>query len=187
MIRKLTFEEITAMRPTLDEIPAKKRFPVSVVLENIRSLYNVGSMFRTSDGAGIEKLYICGYTACPPRKEINKTALGSTESVPWEWRQSAREAIAELKAKGYTAVALEHTDKSASLWEASFRFPLCLVMGNEVEGVSQEALEACDAAIEIPMYGIKQSLNVAVAYGIGIYAIVERYVAESRNQRLVMR
>lgn len=182
MIRKLTFEEITALRPTLKEIHTVSRFPVSVVLENIRSLYNVGSMFRTSDGAGIEKLYICGYTACPPRKEIEKTALGSTESVPWEWRQNAREAIAELKAKGYTIAALEHTDKSVSMWETSLRFPICLVMGNEVEGVSQETLSACDMAIEIPMYGIKQSLNVAVAYGIAVYAIVEKYL-ESATER----
>lgn len=184
MIRKLTFQEITALRPSLEEIPTKTRFPISVVLENIRSLYNVGSMFRTSDGAGIEKLYICGYTACPPRKEIDKTALGSTESVLWEWCQSAKEAINELKTKGYMIVALEHTNKSVSIWEASFRFPLCLVMGNEVEGVSQETLDACDAAIEIPMYGIKQSLNVAVAYGIGVYAIVERYIAKELNKRL---
>ncbi len=181
MIRKLTFQEISALRPTLEELTKKKRFPVSVVLENIRSLYNVGSMFRTSDGAGIEKLYICGYTACPPRKEIDKTALGSTESVRWEWRRTAKEAIEELKAKGYTIVALEHTDKSVSIWEASFCFPICLVMGNEVEGVSRETLDICDAAIEIPMYGIKQSLNVAVAYGIGVYAIVEKYVDGKEN------
>ncbi len=182
MIRKLTFQEITSLRPNLDEISAKTRVPVSVIIENIRSLYNVGSMFRTSDGAGIEKLFICGYTACPPRREIDKTALGSTESVPWEWRRSAKEAIDELKAKGYTIVALEHTDKSMSVWEAPFHFPLCLVVGNEVEGVNQETLDACDEAIEIPMYGIKQSLNVAVAYGIGVYSIVERYVATTRNQ-----
>lgn len=181
MIRKLTFQEITALRPTLEEMPEKKRFPISVVLENIRSLYNVGSIFRTSDGAGIEKLYICGYTACPPRKEIDKTALGSTDSVRWEWRKSAKEAIDELKAKGYTIVALEHTDKSVSIWKAAFRFPLCLVIGNEVDGVSQETLDACDAAIEIPMYGVKQSLNVAVAYGIGVYAIVEKYVDGKGN------
>ncbi len=175
MINKLSFEEITAQRPTLDELRAKKRFPITVVLENIRSLYNVGAMFRTSDGARIEKLYICGFTARPPRKEIDKTALGSTESVPWEWRASAAEAIDELRVKGYQIVALEHTDRSVPHSEAPYRFPLCLVMGNEVDGVSSEAIAKCDLAVEIPMHGIKQSLNVAVAYGIAVFRIVEEF------------
>lgn len=185
MIRKLSFEEIIRQRPTLDEVKKSKRFPITVVLENIRSLYNVGSIFRTSDGAGIEKLFICGYTACPPRKEIEKTALGSTESVMWEWRKTAEEAIAELKSLGYTIIALEHTDKSIPLFNAAFTFPVCLVMGNEVDGVSQEALNMCDMAIEIPMFGIKQSLNVAVAYGIAVYGIVERYLDKKVNGHIM--
>jgi len=175
MINKLSFEEITAQRPTLEELRARERFPIAVVLENIRSLYNVGAMFRTSDGARIEKLYICGFTARPPRKEIDKTALGSTESVPWEWRASAVEAIDELRAKGYQIVTLEHTDRSVPHCDAPYRFPLCLVMGNEVDGVSPEAVAKSDLAVEIPMYGIKQSLNVAVAYGIAVFRIVEEF------------
>ena len=182
MIRKLTYEEITSQRPNLQELQEKNRFPVSVIIENVRSLYNVGSIFRTSDGAGIEKLYICGYTACPPRKEIEKTALGSTESVPWEWRARACDAIAELKSRGYAIVALEHTDISVSLTESLYQFPVCLVIGNEVEGVSQETLERCDMAVEIPMHGIKQSLNVAVAYGIAVHSIVERFLRNNKSK-----
>lgn len=175
MINKLSFEQITAQRPTLDQLQEEKRFPVSVILENIRSLYNVGAMFRTSDGARIEKLYICGFTASPPRKEIDKTALGSTESVPWEWRSDSLDVIRELREKGYQVVALEHTDRSVEHGIAEYRFPLCLIMGNEVDGVSPEAVAMSDMAIEIPMYGIKQSLNVAVAYGIAVYRIVEAF------------
>jgi len=181
MIKKLTYQEITSQRPTLDVLKNRDRFPVAVVLENIRSLYNVGAMFRTSDGAGIEKLYICGYTARPPRKEIDKTALGSTESVPWEWRQSSLEVIRELREKGYQIVALEHTDRSVPHDGADYRYPLCLVMGNEVEGVSQEAVELCDMAIEIPMHGVKQSLNVAVAYGVAVYGIIGAYLKRSKT------
>lgn len=175
MINKLSFEEITAQRPTLDELRDQERFPITVILENIRSLYNVGAMFRTSDGARIEKLYICGFTARPPRKEIDKTALGSTESVPWEWRADSRELIEELRGRGYQIVALEHTDRSVPHNEAAYRFPLCLIMGNEVDGVSREAVAQSDMAIEIPMFGIKQSLNVAVAYGIAVFRIVEEF------------
>ncbi|MCX7678319.1 MAG: RNA methyltransferase [Spirochaetes bacterium] len=180
-MRKLSFEEITAQRKTIQTLAGIPRFPIAVVLENIRSLYNVGSIFRTSDGAGIEKLYICGYTACPPRKEIEKTALGSTESVPWEWRSTAREAIEELKLKNYSIVVLEHTDSSIALFNATFKYPLCLVIGNEVEGVSQQTIDLCDMAIEIPMHGIKHSLNVSVAYGIAVYGILERYLLHAKN------
>lgn len=176
MIKKLTYEEISSTRPTFDVLKTRERFPITVVIENIRSLYNVGAVFRTSDGAGIEKLCICGYTARPPRKEIEKTALGSTESVPWEWRQTAVEAITEYRSRGYQIVALEHTDRSVPHDRAEYKYPLCLIIGNEVEGVGQEAVAMCDMAIEIPMHGVKQSLNVAVAYGVAVYRILEEYV-----------
>jgi tRNA G18 (ribose-2'-O)-methylase SpoU len=174
-IKKLSFEEITAARLSVDEAVRAARFPVCAVVENVRSLFNVGSIFRTSDGALIERLYLCGYTGRPPRREIEKTALGSVQSVPWEHRPDACALLAELKSQGYRIVALEHTDKSVPFTEASYRYPLCLVVGNEVEGVSDEALALCDEAVEIPMYGIKQSLNVAVAYGILVYHLVEYY------------
>jgi len=168
-IRKLSHRELKSARPSLDELGSAKRFPVTVVCEDIRSLYNVGSIFRTSDGAGIEKLYLCGYTGHPPRPEIDKTALGSVESVPWEYRPNQFEVVRGLRERGYRIVALEHTDKSVPYDGARYEFPLCLVLGNEVKGVTDEMLSLCDMAVDIPMHGLKQSLNVTVAYGIVVY------------------
>ena len=152
-----------------------KRFPVSVVLENIRSLYNVGSVFRTSDGAFIEKLYLSGYTGFPPRKEIDKTALGSVDTVPWEHIPNTFEIIYRLRGMGYQIVSLEQTEGGVSYNTADYRFPLCLIVGNEVSGVSKEVVLKSDLVVDIPMYGAKHSLNAAVAYGIAVYHIIERY------------
>jgi tRNA G18 (ribose-2'-O)-methylase SpoU len=174
-INKLSFAQITAARLSVEEAVRAVRFPVCAVMENIRSLYNVGAAFRTSDGALIEKLYLCGYTGAPPRREIEKTSLGSVQSVPWEHRPDTCALLRELKGRGYHILALEHTDKSVSYTEARYSFPLCIVVGNEVEGVSDEALALCDSAVEIPMYGIKQSLNASVAYGIIAYHLVNEY------------
>jgi tRNA G18 (ribose-2'-O)-methylase SpoU len=174
-IKKLSFEEIKSSRPTIEELAKLEKFPVSVVLENIRSLYNVGSIFRTSDGVLAEKLYLCGYTGYPPRKEIDKTALGSIGSVPWEHHLDAVEVVNGLRERNYMVVSLEHTDSSIAYTEAEYRFPLCLIVGNEIEGVSEELLSITDMAIEIPMYGIKQSLNVSVAYGVVIYHVVNQF------------
>jgi tRNA G18 (ribose-2'-O)-methylase SpoU len=174
-IKKLSFKEIKAARPSIEQLKMNSRFPVAVVLDKIRSIYNVGAIFRTSDGALIDKLYLCGYTASPPRKEIEKTALGSTESVPWEHCPQALDVIKDLKKKGYQIVSLEHTNRSLPYTTAQYKFPLCLVVGNEVEGISDEIVELCDMAVEIPMHGIKQSLNVAVAYGIMAYHLIAVY------------
>jgi len=174
-LKKLSNEEIKGKRPCIDELKETERFPVAVIAENVRSLYNVGSMFRTSDGALIEKLWLCGYTGFPPRKEIDKTALGSVETVPWEHSEDTVSVIKKLKSEGYTILALEHTDSSADYLEAEYKFPICLMLGNEVEGLSEEAVALADAAVEIPMYGIKQSLNVSVAYGILVYHLIEEF------------
>jgi tRNA G18 (ribose-2'-O)-methylase SpoU len=174
-IRKLSFEEIRSSRPTIQELLKLKRLPVSVVLENIRSLYNVGSIFRTSDGVLAEKLYLCGYTGHPPSREIEKTALGSIGSVPWEHHSDSFEVVTGLRERGYLIVSLEHTNSSIPYTEAEYRFPLCLIVGNEVEGISDELLSITDVAIEIPMFGIKQSLNVSVAYGVVIYHIFNQF------------
>lgn len=172
MMRKLTHDEISLKRSTLDTLDKVKKLPVYVVLNSIRSNYNVGSIFRTSDGVMIEKLYLCGYTPCPPKKEVLKTALGSTESVKWEYVKDARMVINELKYKGIKIVALELTEKSFLYYQITKNdFPLCLVVGNEISGVAQELLDLCDQSIEIPQYGIKQSLNVAVAYGIAVFEL----------------
>lgn len=172
-IRKLEFEEIQQKQSSILKENGNARLPVVAVLENIRSLYNVGSMFRTADGAGIEKLYLTGYTGYPPRKEIDKTALGSTENVPWEHNTDTIAVLRQLKAQGYQLVVLEHTDASVMYTDAEFSFPVCIVLGNEVEGVTPEAVEMCDLAIEIPMRGVKQSLNVAVACGVVLYYVTE--------------
>lgn len=169
-MRKLTHDEISLKRTTIEKISFARRMPVYVILNSIRSNYNVGSIFRTSDGAMIEKLYLCGYTPHPPKKEILKTALGATESVKWEYVKDPLTAIKELKSRGIKICALELTDKSKSYYDISKDdFPLAIVVGNEISGVSQEILDNCDFSIEIPQYGIKQSLNVAVAYGIAIF------------------
>ncbi|MFN3695695.1 MAG: RNA methyltransferase [Ignavibacterium sp.] len=169
-MRKLTHDEISLKRTTIENISSARRMPVYVVLNSIRSNYNVGSIFRTSDGAMIEKLYLCGYTPHPPKKEILKTALGATESVNWEYVKDPKEVIRNMKANGIKVCALELTDRSFPYYELKKDiFPICLVVGNEISGVSQEILDMCDFSIEIPQYGIKQSLNVAVAYGIAIF------------------
>lgn len=175
-MRKLTHDEIASNRSTLETIDKADRMPVHVVLDNIRSNYNVGSIFRTSDGAMIEKLYLCGYTPHPPKKEILKTALGSTESVKWEYVKNPREAVLELKKQGVKICALEQTSKSLKYYSLESKaFPVCLIVGNEITGVSQDLIDLCDFSIEIPQFGIKQSLNVAVAYGIAIFELRKLY------------
>ena len=175
MPKKLSNEEIKGKRPAIGDVKETERYPISVIAENIRSLYNVGSMFRTSDGALIEKLWLCGYTGFPPRKEIDKTALGSVETVPWEHSEDTISVIKRLKNSGYLIAAIEHTDSSKSYIEAEYDFPICIMLGNEVEGLTEEAVNLADMAIEIPMYGIKQSLNVSVAYGIVVYHLVQEF------------
>jgi len=171
-MKKLTHEEISKNRSTLETIHKVKKLPVHVILSSIRSNYNVGSIFRTSDGTMIEKLYLCGYTPHPPKKEILKTALGATESVKWEYVKDPKEVIKKLKKNNVKIVALELTDSPKPYYEIHAKdFPVCLLVGNEITGVSQELLDLCDYAIEIPQYGIKQSLNVAVAYGVAIFEL----------------
>ena len=177
-MRKLTYEEISCRRFTLQQLRQEERFPIYVLLDNIRSLYNVGSIFRTADGARIKKLFLGGYTPHPPRKEIEKTALGATHSVPWEYVQNPLPAIRNLKSQGIRVAVLEHTDTSVPYYSLQRDdFPLCLVVGNEITGVSKEIIAETDRAIEIPMYGMKQSLNAAVAFGIAVFEFV-RIVSE---------
>jgi tRNA G18 (ribose-2'-O)-methylase SpoU len=169
-MRKLKHEEISKNRSTIESIHTVKKLPVYVILNSIRSSYNVGSIFRTSDGAMVEKLYICGYTPYPPKKEVLKTALGSQASVDWEYIDNPSEIIKKLKSEGVRICALEQTDKSFPYYELSKEhLPLCIIIGNEITGVDQELIDMCDFSVEIPQYGIKQSLNVAVAYGITIF------------------
>ncbi|MCO6474174.1 MAG: RNA methyltransferase [Melioribacteraceae bacterium] len=169
-MRKLKHEEISDKRSTLEKLHLVKKLPVVVILDSIRSSYNVGSIFRTSDGAMIEKLYASGYTPFPPRKDVLKTALGSQDSVEWEVLKDPLTKIEELKSMGYKICALEQTDKSRDYFSIEkSEMPLCLILGNEITGVSQKFIDLCDFSIEINQHGIKQSLNVAVAYGIAIF------------------
>ncbi len=153
----------------------KTNYPIYGLIENVRSLHNVGSMFRTADGAGISKLYLTGITGCPPREQIRKTSLGAEESVAWEYCASSGEIVDKLKSEGVAIITLEHTDQSIDYFRADFQFPACLVVGHEHRGVSEELLRKADLAIEIPMRGIKQSLNVSVAFGIAAYQLAHYY------------
>jgi tRNA G18 (ribose-2'-O)-methylase SpoU len=152
----------------------------SVLLEDIRSLWNVGSIFRSADGAGFDRLYLCGITGCPPHKSIAKTSLGAEDHVAWSHHQNAFEILPELASKGVQIVALEKNDSSepldAALAEKRINAPLCLVVGNEVAGISAETLSLASVVCHLPMRGIKASLNVAVAFGIAAYDIRSRAV-----------
>lgn len=144
---------------------------VYVLAHNIRSLHNVGSVFRTCDGAGVSKLYLTGYSGVPPRKEITKTALGADESVAWEFYKDPLPVIEKLKADGVQIVALEKNKQSENISGFKPDYPFCLIIGNEVDGVEEPLLKLSDAVVHIPMRGKKESLNVSVAFGIGIYQL----------------
>ncbi len=173
--RKLTDLELKQARPSLDEVLSRPRLPVYALLENVRSLYNVGSMFRTADALHVARLYLCGYTGFPPRREITKTALGAEHTVPWEKHADAVELARNLQAKRMQIVVLEQTDDAVDFWEAPVRFPVCFVVGNEVTGVSEELVALADLCLELPMAGIKQSLNVATAFGVVGYELARRW------------
>ncbi len=175
-MRKLTPIEIEKKRHTLEELKNIERHPIYVLLDNVRSVYNVGSKHRTSDAALISKLYLTGYTPHPPRKDIEKTALGAIESVPWEYHKNPIDVIKFLKEKNIKIVALEITDESIPYYEIEpADFPICLIVGNEITGISDDVLSMCDISVEIPQFGIKHSLNVAVAYGIAVFELVKIY------------
>ena len=147
------------------------RNPVTVVLNSIRSLYNVGSIFRTADGVGVEKIWLCGATGHPPRRQITKTALGAEARTPWEYRGDVVSVLTQLKKENYQIVLLEQTDESIPYQEFMPQFPVCLVLGNEIAGVSESLLPFADQAVEIEMAGLKNSLNVTVAFGVLAYHI----------------
>jgi tRNA G18 (ribose-2'-O)-methylase SpoU len=171
--RKLTYEEILSQALSLEEVKDLPKRPIVGVVDNVRSLHNVGAIFRTADGAGLEKLYLCGITGTPPRNEIRKTSLGAEDAVDWEYQHDVLQVIRKLKNMGYKIVALEHTTESVDFQKANYNFPLCLVVGHEHHGISEKVVELADLAIEIPMYGFKQSLNVSVAFGVAVFQILQ--------------
>lgn len=174
-IRKISHEQIKANKPSVPEVQTKPRHDFYILCDNIRSLHNVGAIFRTADGCFAKKIFLCGMTGFPPRKEIAKTALGACEVVPWEYHKNAADVVRDLKSNGVQIAALELTHDSQKYTGVTYQFPVCLVVGNEIEGVSDEVLKECDLAIDLPMYGRANSLNVATACGIAVYEILRQY------------
>ena len=148
-----------------------------LILPNIRSAHNVGAMFRTADGAGVDKIYLTGYTHCPPHPRLDKVSLGAEKWVPWEYAKQTGRLLKKLKSQGYTIAALEQTPKSVNIYEWELQFPLVLIVGNEVTGVNKNLLKYCDSEIELDMKGKKKSLNVSVAAGIAMY-----YISSKNNK-----
>lgn len=146
-----------------------------LILPDIRSAHNVGAMFRTADGASVDKVYLCGYSAKPPHPQLDKVSLGAEKWMPWEYHKQAWRLLGELKEKGYNIVALEKTKKSKNLFSWKPKFPLALVVGNEKTGVTKSLLKYCDVSVEIPMLGRKTSLNVSVAAGIAMFAVLLKH------------
>ncbi len=161
-------------RKTVEEFRRSEKTPVIAVLENIRSAYNVGSLFRTADAFLLQGIYLTGYTAQPPHKEIKKTALGAEDSVDWNYFTSAALAISDLKEKGYVVYAIEQVKDSLMLQQIIFKEEekIAVIFGNEVSGVEQETLLQCDGCIEIPQLGMKHSLNIASAAAVVLWEIV---------------
>lgn len=168
-MKKTSITEMARLTP--DEYARSRKLPVMVVLDSVRSMNNVGSVFRTADAFRIEGIVLCGITACPPHTDIHKTALGAEDTVHWIYRASALEAVQELRAEGYEVYALEQAEGSRSLeaFAPKSDVKYALVLGNEVHGVDQQVVSACNGCLEIPQYGVKHSLNVSVAAGIALW------------------
>jgi tRNA G18 (ribose-2'-O)-methylase SpoU len=149
--------------------------PVTIALDNVRSMYNVGAFFRTADGAGIERLLLSGITARPPKNAITKTALGAEERVAWEAVDDLSVCLASLRADGYEIAAIETSTRAVDLFDWRPHFPVCVLFGHEVEGLSSELLAACDTHVRIPMLGLKHSLNVASAGAVVMYELLRKY------------
>lgn len=168
-MRKLKNEEL--VRLDVDGFKEAQKLPVVLVLDNIRSLNNIGSVFRTADAFLVEKVYLCGITATPPHKDIHKTALGATESVAWEYASDTGDLLGRLKVEGYQRVAVEQAEGATELQAFQVRdgAKYALVFGNEVKGVEQDVVSQCDAVVEIPQFGTKHSLNIAVSVGVVVW------------------
>ena len=164
---------------------APSRLPVAAALESIRSVYNVGAFFRSGDAAGIERLHLSGYTGRPPHRGITKTALGAEESLPWENCADLVSLIAEYRAKGWQTAAVETTPQAIDVFEWTPRFPVLLLFGNEVDGLSAPVLEQADVHVRIPMLGVKESLNVAVAGGVLLFEMLRKFRQTSGDRAAV--
>lgn len=172
--RKLLNDELERLSP--DRFRESEKTPLIIVLDNVRSLNNVGSIFRSADAYRVEKIYLCGITAQPPHREIRKTALGATESVDWEYVENTMDVIERLTSGGYQTCAIEQTERSENLFNYAPQrnSKIAVVLGNEVKGVQQEVVDACNTVLELEQYGTKHSLNIAVCAGIVIYDIFNK-------------
>jgi tRNA G18 (ribose-2'-O)-methylase SpoU len=176
MNKKLKLWELN--RKTEAEFREQKKFPLVVVLDDIRSLNNIGSFFRTGDAFNIEKMFLCGITAMPPHRDIHKTALGATDTVDWEYKQQTIDCVLDLKKQGYEVYVIEQTSETTLLQEVAQLAikPVVLVFGNEVNGVAQEVIDVADRIIEIPQFGTKHSLNVSVCAGIVMWEFCKKHI-----------
>lgn len=171
--RKLKLQELN--RISVDEYKSAKKTPIIIVLDNIRSFNNVGSVFRSSDCFRIEKIYLCGITAQPPHREIHKTAIGATESVDWEYSEETIDVVKKLKKDAWKTYAIEQTESSIMLNDFNpDKNKIAIIMGNEVEGVQQEVINACDGVLEIPQIGTKHSLNISVCTGVVLWDLYSK-------------
>ena len=177
---KRTNDELKADRPSIKEVGNIPRLPISILVENVRSVHNVGSIFRSADGFGANMIYLTGYTAYPPRQDLSKTALGSENAVPWEYLENPIDMVTKIKSKEIKLVLLEQTVSSKCIYDIKWEFPICFIIGNEVQGVSEELSALADIHAEIPMRGIKQSLNVSVATGVAGYEFSRIYSNERK-------
>ena len=176
MNKKLKLWELN--RKTEAEFREQKKFPLVVVLDDIRSLNNIGSFFRTGDAFNIEKMFLCGITAMPPHRDIHKTALGATDTVDWEYKKQTIDCVLDLKKQGYELCVIEQTNETTLLQEVAQLAikPVVLVFGNEVNGVAQEVIDVADRIIEIPQFGTKHSLNVSVCAGVVMWEFCKKHI-----------
>lgn len=175
-MRKLTMAELG--RKTVEECRQSEKLPVVIVLDQVRSMHNVGSVFRTADAFQIQAIWLCGYTPIPPHRDIHKTALGATETVAWEHHAHTVEAVQILKQRGYHVWAVEQAEGSVYLhhFQPNFSYPLAMVFGNEMQGVQQAVLDIVDGCLEIPQFGMKHSLNIAVSVGVVMWDLLAKYI-----------
>ncbi|MBN1949853.1 MAG: RNA methyltransferase [Bacteroidales bacterium] len=173
-MRKLLNEELN--RLSVDEFKQVGKIPLVVILDNVRSMHNIGSVFRSSDAFRVERIYLCGITATPPHKDIHKTALGATESVEWFYKGNTLDAMDELRREGYTLICIEQAEGSIELqdFDPEEGGKYALIFGHEVRGVEQEVVDAADVCVEIPQFGTKHSLNISVCAGIAIWQFFKK-------------
>jgi 23S rRNA (guanosine2251-2'-O)-methyltransferase len=179
-MRKLKLDELN--RVSVAEFKAGEKLPVVVVLDNVRSMHNIGSIFRTADGFAVEQLFLCGITAQPPHREIEKTALGATQSITWKYFTDTLQAVEHLRSEGYQILAIEQAENSIMLNEFTpiRREKYALVFGNEVNGVSDKVMQNIDACIEIPQFGTKHSFNIVISAGIVLWDLFSKMSVQGR-------